>query len=413
MRFFYNLFIWTYGFVIGFVSLFNHKASLWVNGRKQIFKKIEDSLKPNEKIIWFHCASLGEFEQGRPLIEKIKRKKTDYKIFLTFFSPSGYEIRKDYEFADYIFYLPSDTPSNAKKLIKLLKPEIVFFVKYEFWFNYISQLKNNNIALYLVSGVFRKEQYFFKPWGGWFRKQLRNFTFFFLQDESSAQLLNQIGIENQLVSGDSRFDRVSEILDNKTELPIIDNFSNGKHVLCVGSSWPPDEEIILKYFSKEKVGIKLIIAPHDIGKKHIEEIKNKFRDFKTILYSEVVDGKEIKDNDILIIDSIGLLNMIYQYAHIAYIGGGFGVGIHNLLEPAVYSIPVLYGPAHKHFREAVEMSQHKGGFPIENAEDFKETMSQLLSNKSFYNENALSAGNYIKSNTGATKIIFEKIFQES
>ena len=409
MRFFYNTFLRAYAMIIGLTTGFNHKAALWTKGRKDIFKKIESALKKDEKRIWFHCASLGEFEQGRPLIEKIKKEKPDIKIFLTFFSPSGYEIRKDYEVADYIFYLPADTPNNAKKFVKLLKPEMVFFVKYEFWFNYISQLKNNNIPLYLISGVFRPDQHFFKSWGNWFRKQLQNFSFFFLQDEKSSELLKGIGFKNQTVSGDTRFDRVSEILSSKENFPIIEEFKNGKQLLCAGSSWPPDEEIILNYFKTEKPDLKLIIAPHDIGKKHILEIKNKFKAFKTLLYSEAGNNVEIKDHDILIIDSIGMLNMIYRYANIAYIGGGFGVGIHNLLEPAVYGIPVLYGPNHKHFREAVEMSQNRGGFPIENKDDFAKTMNQLLSDETFYIENAKHAGDYIKENTGATELIFEKV----
>ena len=219
-----------------------------------------------------------------------------------------------------------------------------------------------------------------------------------------------IGFENQIVSGDTRFDRVNEILNDKTNLPLIEEFKNGKQLLCAGSSWPPDEEIIFNYFKTEKPKLKLIIAPHDISKKHIEEIINKFKDFKTILYSDAKDGKEIKNNDILIIDSIGLLNTIYRYADIAYIGGGFGVGIHNLLEPAVYGIPVLYGPKHTHFREAVEMSQNRGGFPIENKEDFVETMNKLLNDKTYYDKNAKNAGDYISSNTGATQLIFEKVF---
>lgn len=410
MRFLYNIFIWIYGAAIGVVAFFNNKAALWVNGRKNIFSRIELDLKKDERLFWFHCASLGEFEQGRPLIEKIKKNNPEIKIFLTFFSPSGYEIRKEYAYADYVFYLPADTPANAKRFVKLLKPEMAFFVKYEFWFNYISQLKKNKVPLYLVSGVFRTEQHFFKPWGRWFRKQLGNYSFFFLQDEKSAQLLKQIGLENLMVTGDSRFDRVNEILNNKTDFPIIKKFRDGKRLLCAGSSWPPDEEIILSYFKTEKPRLKLIIAPHDIGKKHIEEIKSKFKGLKTILYSEAINGEETKDKDVLIIDSIGLLNAVYRYADIAYIGGGFGVGIHNLLEPAVYGIPVLYGPNHKHFREAVEMSQNQGGFPIEDKEDFRRIMNQLLNDENFYNENAKNAAGYITKNTGATQLIFRKVF---
>jgi len=412
MRFLYTFFIHAYGWALSLAALFNQKAALWVKGRKNIFSKIEDSLKPNEKRIWFHCASLGEFEQGRPLIEKLKKEKPEFKIFVTFFSPSGYEIRKNYPFADYIFYLPADTPSNARRLINLVKPEMVVFVKYEFWFNYFRQIKNNGIPLYLISGVFRKNQHFFKSWGGWFRNQLKSITYFFLQDEKSAQLIKSIGFENQTVSGDTRFDRVSEILSEKENLPIIEKFKNGKPLLCAGSSWPPDEEIILDYFKSGKPDLKLIIAPHDISKNHIEEIKSKFSAFKTALYSRSSDTKEIQDYQILIIDSIGLLNKIYRYSNLAYIGGGFGVGIHNLLEPAVYGIPVLYGPNHKHFREALEMANGNGGFPIENKNDFMEIVDKLVTDKSFYETNADAADKYISSNTGATQVIFDRIFGE-
>ena len=409
MRFLYTFFVYAYGRALSLAALFNHKAALWIEGRKNIFSKIEEVLKPNEKRIWFHCASLGEFEQGRPLIEKIKKEKPEFKIFVTFFSPSGYEIRKNYPFADYIFYLPADTPSNTKRFLNLVKPEMVVFVKYEFWFNYFRQIKLMEIPLYLISGVFRKDQHFFKSWGGWFRNQLKSINYFFLQDEKSAQLLESIGFENQTVSGDTRFDRVSEILIEKGELPIIEKFKSGQKLLCAGSSWPPDEEIILNYF-QGKPELKLIIAPHDISKKHIEEIQSKFSAFKIAIYSQSGDAKEIHNCQILIIDSIGLLNKIYRYAEIAYIGGGFGVGIHNLLEPAVYGIPVLYGPNHKHFREALEMANGNGGFPIENKNDFKEIVNKLVTDKNFYETNAHAAGNYISSNTGATRMIFERIF---
>lgn len=409
MGFLYNLFIWAYNLAIGIASLFNHKAALWVKGRQNIFSQIENSLIPNENIIWFHCASLGEFEQGRPLIEKIKKESKDYKIFLTFFSPSGYEIRKNYEFADYIFYLPSDTVKNAKRFVELVNPKLVIFVKYEFWFNYFAEIKKNNIPLYLISGVFRPQQHFFKSWGWWQRNQLKNISYFFLQDEKSAKMLESINIENLMVTGDTRFDRVSEILNEKTDLPVVQNFKNGEKLFCAGSSWPPDEDIMLNYLKANKPELKLIIAPHDISKNHLNEIKVKFRDFKIAIYSESNEIEDLTDKQILIIDSIGLLNKIYRYADIAYIGGGFGVGIHNLLEPAVYGIPILYGPNHKHFREAVEMSKDRGGFPIKSQDDFEKTMNKLLTDKIFYDENANNAGNYIKSNTGATKLIFEKV----
>ena len=409
MRFIYNFFIWAYSLIISFVSLFNNKALLWKKGRHDIFTKIDNAIKPNDRIIWFHCASLGEFEQGRPLIEWIKKEKSEYKIFVTFFSPSGYEIRKDYAFADYIFYLPIDTAKNASRFVKLVKPEIAIFVKYEFWFNYITQIHKNNIPLYLISGVFRPEQHFFKSWGSWQREQLKKFSYFFLQDKTSAKMLEGIGINNFMVTGDTRFDRVSEILNEKTELPIISRFKDGKKLLCAGSSWPPDEEIILNYFKTDNGELKLIIAPHDISKNHIDEIKLNFKEFEIITYSEANETDDYSDKQILIIDSIGLLNKIYRYSDIAYIGGGFGVGIHNLLEPAVYGIPILYGPNHKHFREAVEMAEDNGGFPIDGKDEFSTKLNKLLEDEIFYKESSLAAAKYINNNTGATVKIIENI----
>jgi 3-deoxy-D-manno-octulosonic-acid transferase len=410
MRVFYNFFIFAYRFSIGLASLFNDKANLWVKGRRNIFAEIRSRLEPGEKIIWFHCASLGEFEQGRPLIERMKTQEPDLKIFLTFFSPSGYEIRKDYPFADYIFYLPYDSPKNAKNFIDLIKPEMAIFVKYEFWFNYIFELKNRNIPLYLVSGVFRKEHYFFKKWAWWPRNQLAKFNYFFLQDEKSKALLNSIGIDNAIVAGDTRFDRVCEILSETIDLPLIEKFKDNKKVLCAGSSWPPDEDIILNFLNKAKPDIKLIIAPHDISKKHIDDLLRKFGQYNTLLYSEKGIGEdEYRDAKILIINSIGLLNKLYRFAEFAYIGGGFGVAIHNLLEPAVYGIPVIYGPKHEHFREAVELSEDCGGFPVEDKEGFLTIMEKLITDKAFYDKNALAAGNYIRENAGASEMILNRL----
>lgn len=410
MRLFYNFFIWIYNLLISIASLFNPKAKQWVKGRRDIFKRIEKSINKNDKIIWFHAASLGEFEQGRPLIEKIKNKKPEYKIFLTFFSPSGYEIRKDYAFADYIFYLPIDSPKNAKRLVDLINPEIVIFIKYEFWFNYFSQIRKKNIPLYLISGVFRANQHFFKSWGKWQRKQIKNISYFFLQDENSANLLNNIGFKNTIVTGDTRFDRVSEILCEEANFPIIENFVSGNKIFCAGSSWPPDEDIILDYLNNTTFDLKLIIAPHDISKGHIDEIKNKFKSFEVAIYSETTIEDDLNKKQILIIDSIGMLNKIYRFADIVYVGGGFGVAIHNLLEAAVYGLPVMYGPKHTNFREALEMAKGKGGFPINNKEEFSEKLNMLLEDENFYKKSSNAAAEYIKQNIGSTELIFDKIF---
>lgn len=414
MRFIYNLFIFAYRLSIGIAAIFNVKASLWVKGRKSVFKKITDAVNPGEKIIWFHCASLGEFEQGRPIIERIKSSHPEIKIFLTFFSPSGYEIRKNYENADYIFYLPYDSPHNAKRFVDIVNPQMAIFVKYEFWFNYFIQLKKNNIPLYLVSGVFRKDQHFFKSWAYWQRKQLKNFDYFFLQDENSASLLASIGFNNHMVTGDTRFDRVSEIVKQKIDLPIIEKFTSGKPVLCAGSSWPPDEDIILNYLNSQNSDsakdLKLIIAPHDISTKHIDELLKKFKDYKPLLYSKLKPNSEkLSNSKILIINSIGLLNKLYRFADIAYIGGGFGLAIHNLLEPAVYGIPVIYGPNHKNFREAIELAESQGGFPINSKVDFKNIMNKLLNEKDFYKMYSKAAGEYIRKNTGSSDMVLKKL----
>ncbi len=410
MRLFYNIFIVAYRLSIGLASFFDGKAALWVKGRRDIFGEIKSRLEPGEKITWFHCASLGEFEQGRPLMERMKKQKPETKIFLTFFSPSGYEMRKDYPFADFIFYLPYDSPKNARRFIELVRPQMAIFVKYEFWFNYISQLEKKNIPLYLVSGMFRKDQHFFKWWAFWQRKQLKKFKYFFLQDDSSETLLNGIGLKNTLVAGDTRFDRVSEILEQEVKLPFIEKFKNGQRILCAGSSWPPDEDIILNYLQKENPDIKLIIAPHDISKKHIDEIIKKFGGYSTVLYSRRESlGNDLLNAKILIINSIGLLNKLYRFTDIAYIGGGFGLAIHNLLEAAVYGIPVVYGPKHRHFREAVELAENRGGFPIANKEEFLMIMDKLISDKAFYKKNALAAGNYVRENAGASELILKEL----
>jgi 3-deoxy-D-manno-octulosonic-acid transferase len=409
MRSLYNLFIHSYNSAITIASVFNEKASLWKKGRANIFKNIEQALQKNERIIWFHCASLGEFEQGRPLIEKIKNEKPEFKIFLTFFSPSGYEIRKDYPFADYIFYLPTDTAKNAKRFVELLNPEIVIFVKYEFWFNYFTEIKNKDIPLYLISGVFREDQHFFKPWGSWQRNQLKNISYFFLQDDKSTKLLKKFGFNNVTTTGDTRLDRVSEILKEEVKFPIIENFAMGSKVLCAGSSWPPDEDIILHYLKSNNSNLKLIIAPHDISKSHIDEIRNKFQEYELAVYSETKEGDNLSEKKILIIDSIGLLNKIYRFTDIAYVGGGFGVAIHNLPEAAVYGIPVLYGPKHTNFREALEMSEQGGGFPVNNKEEFSQKINQLLQDGDYYKESAEAAANYIKRNTGSTELILKNI----
>src|SRR4051812_16168865 len=375
MRLVYTLFIYFYFASIRFASFFNAKAKLWIDGRSGIFQqlklKIQSSPSP---VIWVHCASLGEFEQGRPIIEKLKKDHEDIKIVLTFFSPSGYEVRKNYTIADHVFYLPLDTPANAKKFISIVKPTAAFFVKYEFWFNYLTELKNNAIPTYLVSGIFRPDHYFFKNYAAWFRSQLTAFNHFYLQDEQSQKLLNSIGYKNTTVAGDTRFDRVSEVSKNIKNIPIIELFKQQNPLFIAGSTWEPDEEL-LSGFDFEAAGFKLIIAPHEITEARIQFLLSKFKD-KAQRYSQV-NEETIKTTNVLIIDNMGMLSSIYQYGTVAFIGGGFGKGIHNILEPAAFGLPVLFGPNYKKFEEAKELVHLRGAFVVNNGKDLQ-SIIQLL-----------------------------------
>ena len=410
MRFLYTLSIYSYLFAIRIASLFNPKAKLWLKGRKSIFEdlrnKIQDSrLKTKDsKLIWFHCASLGEFEQGRPLMEKLKTQNSKLKILLTFFSPSGYEVRKNYSGADWIFYLPIDTPKNAERFIETIKPSSVFFIKYEFWFNYLNELKNQNIPTYLISGIFRKEQHFFKSYGAWFRKQLNAFTHFYVQDESSEKLLHSINCKNTTLSGDTRFDRVFEISKNVKSIPLIETFKQGKNIFIAGSTWLEDEKMVS---SLKLENSKLIIAPHEIDEAHIQSIIQQFNNLKTIRFSHA-NSENVKDAEVLIIDNIGMLSSVYQYGAIAFIGGGFGKGIHNILEAATFGLPVIFGPNYQKFTEAKELITSGGAFCINNEKEFQKTLS-LLNDKSVLQTASYVASSYVKNKTGATEKILNSI----
>jgi 3-deoxy-D-manno-octulosonic-acid transferase len=408
MKLIYNISVFFYYLAINLASLFSAKAKLWINGRKHIFSKIELALHSNSSpLIWFHCASLGEFEQGRPLIEKIKKEHPSHKIALTFFSPSGYEIRKNYSGADYIFYLPLDTPANAKKLVALLNPKIAFFVKYEFWFNYLNELKSKSIPIYLVSGIFREKQHFFKPYGNWFKKQLSCFTHFFLQDKTSELLLHSIGYTNTTITGDTRFDRVDEISKNITSYPLLEQFCTNTPTFIIGSSWPDDERIISQA-SKTLNTYKLIIAPHEIDEQHIQFIEEKFSIYgNCVRYTKSTDAT-IKSANVLIIDNIGMLSSLYQYGTIAYIGGGFGKGIHNILEAATFGLPIIFGPNYHKFLEAKELIRQKGAFTINDLVELESTL-HYLSTKSNYESASSSSRKYIQSNIGATSKILSAI----
>ncbi|HRX32380.1 MAG TPA: glycosyltransferase N-terminal domain-containing protein [Tenuifilaceae bacterium] len=404
----YNLGIRFYHLLIVLLSPFNSKAKLWLGGRKSIFKKIASTVNPNASNIWIHCSSLGEFEQGRPVIETIKERFPDKKIVLTFFSPSGYEVRKNYKGADFVFYLPLDTRRNAQRFLQLVNPTIAIFVKYEFWYHYLNQLKRNGISTYIVSANFRPGQVFFKKYGGWYRKFLLNFSYFFVQNEQSKALLASIGISNVTVTGDTRFDRVAKIAVEAKSVPVVENFCKDSRVIVAGSTWPKDEEILFEYLSNAPEDVKLVIAPHEVGNDRINSIIQK-SPFPVVCYSNSED-LELAKTRILVIDTIGLLSSLYRYGIIAYIGGGFGVGIHNTLEAAVYGVPVIFGPKYHKFQEAKDLIAQGAGFSINSSFEFVHLLNNLLSDRKNLKEVGNKAGYFVNSGLGATAKIVDSIF---
>ncbi|HEY4616885.1 MAG TPA: glycosyltransferase N-terminal domain-containing protein, partial [Flavobacterium sp.] len=354
MLFFYNIVIQITGSLLKFISLFNSKINLFVEGRKNVFATLDQKIKATDKTIWFHAASLGEYEQGLPVIEKIKIEYPSHKIVITFFSPSGYEVRKNNFVADATVYLPLDTRRNAREFLRIVHPEMAFFIKYEYWLNYLNELKVRKTPTYLISGIFRKDQMFFKSYGGFYRKALDGFSYFFVQNESSKKLLQQLGKTNVAISGDTRFDRVATILEKDNSLEYISQFKNDTLTIVVGSSWPKDEALLLDFINKNEFNVKFIIAPHNIKENQIELLKDGITK-KTVLFSEM-EGKNLSDFDVFIIDTVGILTKIYSYADIAFVGGGFGnPGVHNLLEPATFGVPIVIGPNYSHFAEATAL----------------------------------------------------------
>jgi len=406
MKYLYNLGILIYVLLVRIISPFNSKARLWTTGRKDWKIILKGKVSRTDTNIWIHCASLGEFEQGRPLIEAIKKARPEYRIILTFFSPSGYEVRKNYSTADYVCYLPADTPANAREFIHLVNPAAVIFVKYEFWENYTLLLKRSAIPLYLISGIFRKEHHFFKWYGGFFRRMLFRFSHFFVQDIQSGDLLKGIGIENVTVAGDTRFDRVVQIADTAKTIPEIEAFRGGEKLFLSGSSWHQDEEIISRYINQHPERMKWVFAPHEIDKANIERLERLFST-KVTRFSDFTE--ESAGARVMIIDNIGMLSSAYRYAYIAEIGGGFGKGIHNVLEAACWGIPVLFGPNHKKFREAVELLILDGARCFDSYEEFSEIIDNWLSEDDKYLKSAGEAAKYVKQNTGATNKILNKI----
>lgn len=405
---------------IAIYSHFNEKVKkMWI-GERAAFGVLQKQVEPNAKYIWFHAASLGEFEQGRPLIEKIKKEYPNYKILLTFFSPSGYEVRKNYEQADIVTYLPIDTVANAQRFLRIVRPVMAFFIKYEFWYNYLHILRHRNIPVYSVSSIFRPNQIFFRPYGRQYAAMLKCFSHFFVQNDLSKSLLAKIGINNVTVVGDTRFDRVLQIKDNSKKLPLVDKFignqdvklangvTNSLHrVFVAGSSWLPDEEIFIKYFNEHN-DWKLIIAPHVIADTHLRQILQLLKGKKVVLYTEATETN-VADADVLVINCFGLLSSIYHYGDVAYVGGGFGVGIHNVLEAAVWGIPVVFGPNNKRFAEAQGLLASGGGFEIDNYEKFALIMDRFRSDKDFLQNSGNTAGCFVKQLSGATNKVFSDI----
>jgi len=409
MRLLYNFGIRLFILGLKIASLRNLKAKQWLKGRKGLIKKIKKEHALDEKVVWVHCASLGEFEQGRPLIEEIKRAFPEKKIMLTFFSPSGYEIQKNYPTADYIYYLPADTRRNARRFIKYCNPEVVFFIKYEYWFNYLSLLKKKNVPVYFVSAIFRKEQLFFKKRGGWYRKMLKFATHFFLQNEESAELLRSLKLDNYSVVGDTRFDRVAHVFENVKPIPQVEQFLGGQKAIIAGSSWKAEEALLMQYF-RINSAYKLIIVPHEVTKENIQRIKDMF-DNRVVLYSEFTKTFT-PDKNILIVDAYGLLTSLYQYGFIAIVGGGFGVGIHNVLEPAAFGMPIIFGPNYHKFMEAVDMADKHCAFPVSNIEEFNTLLNHFLKDPVVVKKLSDIAAEYVRSNVGATQKILDFVFEK-
>lgn len=404
----YNIFLQFYLFAIKIAALFYYpKAEKWIDGRKNIFENIAQKVDKDAKVIWIHCASLGEFEQGRPLIQQFKEQQQDTKILLTFFSPSGYEIRKNYPFADYVFYLPADTSKNASRFIDLVQPNLVIFVKYEFWFHYLTILDQKNIPTILIAALFRPQQIFFKWYGGLFRKILYSFNHIFVQNDASAQLIQQIGLKNYTVSGDTRVDRVIKIAQEVSDFPKVRYFAANSPILIAGSTWPRDEAILISFIKKNiGNGWKYIIAPHDIQEKRIRQLEKQLPGL-AIRYSRG-NQQNLHSYHVLIIDNIGMLSSLYQYGRMAYIGGGFGRGIHNTLEALVFGLPLIFGPNYRKFEEAVQMVKQESAFSIKDQASF-DIVFQQLQELDFYKMASERAKEFINENQGATEIIVKDL----
>ena len=400
----YNIVIYIYLIGVTIASCFNKKVKKMWAGERQALKVLREKVDPNARYIWFHAASLGEFEQGRPLMEYLRKTHPEYKILLTFFSPSGYEVRKNYEGADIICYLPLDTIRNARRFLRSIKPVMAFFIKYEFWYNYLHILQHRGIPTYSVSSIFRPDQIFFQWYGKGYGRVLKCFTHFFVQNIESKNLLAKLDIHDVEVVGDTRFDRVLQIKEASKQLPIVEKFTeNTSKVFIAGSSWLPDEEVFLKYFNLHK-DWKLIVAPHVIGEDHLAQIFELLKGRRVVRYTEATE-ENVKDAEVLIIDCFGLLSSIYHYGTISYVGGGFGIGIHNVLEAAVWDIPVIFGPNNKRFQEAQGLIMAGGGFEINDYQSFRDLMMRFETDEMFLQTSKKHAGEFVKGRAGATEKI--------
>lgn len=408
MNLLYNISAHVAYFLLHICAFFNKKINLFVKGRKEIFTKLA-SIKKEDRVVWIHAASLGEFEQARPIIEKIKQQYTNHKIVVTFFSPSGYEVRKNYELADVVCYLPFDTWGRVKKFVNKIDPELAILVKYEFWPNLLRVLKKQSIPTILISGIFRENQSFFKPLGFWMRERLKFFDHFFVQDENSKRLLSTIKINNVTISGDTRFDRVFKILKQDNSLDFIEKFKNEIYTVVAGSTWQEDEELLVNYINNSE-GEKFIIAPHNMRPKEIEKLKNSIKK-EVVLFSEK-ENKNLANYDVFIVDTIGLLTKIYSYADTVYVGGGFKTGLHNILEPATFGIPVIIGPNYKKFKEAIDLVDGQGCTSVSNQKEFSIAFNTLKTNEKLRKQMGESNQKYIQENKGATVRIMNYINQK-
>lgn len=402
----YTIAIYLYALAVRLASLTNRKARLMIKGHRKTWRTLRDHAKERQHYVWFHAASLGEFEQGRPLMERLRREHPEKRILLTFFSPSGYEVRKDYAGADLVCYLPFDTPLNARRFVRLVQPEKAFFIKYEFWHHYIDELHRTGVPVYSVSSIFRNDQIFFRPYGRGYARVLHHFNHFFVQNEASRRLLNSLGVTQVSVTGDTRFDRVIDIRNQAKSLPLAAALTGDSRTIVAGSTWPPDEEILIPYFNRHPE-LKLIIAPHEVNEERLRSIEQRLKR-PALRYSQATPESSAQA-DCLIIDGYGLLSSLYRYATLAYVGGGFGVGIHNVPEAAVYGVPVFFGPNNQRFREARDLINEGGSFEVTSADDFQAQADRLLADERALAKSGQAAGDYIRRNSGATEAIFREV----